>query len=179
MKGLFILILFFLTSFVNGQITYDNLEMLRNMGMGEIEEYLVSRNWNVKQIEEKTDFTGSSISFTLDNKKSIDYLTVTETEYYNEEGKRLNGYNRINLGTSDKILYLSILNRIKNLKFILTKTKIEKDKLKKLYKHNNIAISISINNIIIDELHDPVPFYIIFIANNKDFEMFFEFKEFL
>lgn len=177
MKFKFIISFLLISASSYGQLSYDVLANLRTKNLGQIEDFLVTRNWTLSNVQEKTDTSSNQITFTRDNTETINYLEVFESRMYFLDGTVSHDYNRIMLYTTDKKLYLSLLSRIKSLNFKLEKTKIESARIKKLYKDKNTAISIISENLS-EDINNPVPAYNILIAKRIDFENSLEFKEF-
>jgi len=145
-------------------ITLDQVINLRTKSLAEVEEFLVSKNWEMVQAKEPSDSTLGMATFSYDksgyNNKAASFVRYL----YNNATSNLN---RISIQINKTSIYSSFLVRLKALGFKLTSSKVKDGAIVKLYKDKSLTIEIT--NATQQENYVTKTAYQFFICNSFDY----------
>jgi hypothetical protein len=144
-------------------VSLDEAITLRKKSLAEVEEYLTSKNWSLVLAEDPTEDDMGMANFAFEKSAYDDKAQAFITFYYSARS----GRTRLDVQVHKKEIYTSYINRIKVLGCKLIKSKIEDNKIIKVYRGKTTTIEISIATQK-DSFDSTKTSYHFFITENED-----------
>lgn len=143
-------------------VSIDEAISLRKKSLVEVEEYLTSKNWSLILAEDPTEEGMGLANFAFEKNSYDDKASGFITFYYSGRSERT----RLNLQIHKKDIYTSYINRLKALGCKLIKSKIEDNKIIKVYRGKTTTIEISVSTQ--DSSGSTTTAYNFFLTENDD-----------
>ena len=144
-------------------VSLDEAISLRKKGLAEVEEYLTSKNWSLISAEDPKDDEMGIANFAFEKSSYNDRAQAFMTYYYSSHS----GRTRLDLQVHKKDIYTGYINRLKALGCKLIKSKIEDNKIIKVYRGKTTTIEISVATQK-DSFGSTETAYHFFITENED-----------
>ena len=144
-------------------ITLDEAISLRKKDLAVVEEYLTSKNWSLISAQEPTEDEMGMASFAFEKGLYDDKAQAFITFFYSGR----TGRTRLDVQVHKKDIYTSYISRLKVLGCKLIKSKIEDNKIIKVYRGKTTTIEISVDTQK-DSFGSTKTAYHFFITENDD-----------
>jgi hypothetical protein len=169
MKAFLALTCFILFSnFIHAQnLTLDQVMSLRDKSLAEVEEFLTTRNWEMKNATEPDESNLGTASFAFNKNLFDDKATAFITYHY--AGNVM--FNRVNIQISTLQAYNLYMSRLKALNYKIVNSKVVSGQIVKVYKGKNLTVRVS-SSTYNDEFATRT-IYQFFICSSADYEIMF------
>ncbi|MBU3662403.1 MAG: hypothetical protein FGM41_04300 [Bacteroidetes bacterium] len=164
---LFIMLLLISDKILGQNLTLSQILEIKKMDLGNVEEFLSARNWDIYNIQEVEPKDYSTLTFSYNSKKAEEvesYLTYYHSVYYINK--------RIEIQLHNKTKYNEYINSIKGYRCKLINSKVKQGEIIKVYRGATTTFIVRTIPPSAEEGQETV-FWIIFIVSNVEYDNFF------